>query len=301
MATWEWFWELILNNRTILYVISSLVAILGTIRYLPQLVRFLRVLGHVIVQGKNKLRLGREIELFWRDFVKQPLVVVIPPRDIDDEITGTQSFDYLGKDHLIDELTDVFGLIERRRVFADDINENEMSSNIISVAGPIPNMVTGLLLTQPEIAYRFRAKSSDGSGPTGRNEQEQGEVRFGHEIVKARSDDAEILVEPVYSTKTETISRDYGIITFAKNPYDDSYDIVNVAGGFGHGTHAGFKLLTNSETLRYLRKHGEKYFQVIYTVKLDSEGNIGQPYLLDRHPDPDIRQETLVKLYKDSK
>jgi hypothetical protein len=282
MVIWEW----VIENREILSIAAAFITIsggsVGIVKYLPQIIRFLRAASRIIQEGVEKIRRGKKIEVFWRDFLKGPLVVVIPPRDADEEIFGTQSWDYAGKDDLFDELEDIFGRIDRDRSFADNLQQQEHNANIISVGGPIPNDVTAYLLNQPEVVYRFREQSSG---------------KIGHKIVGESELNGELVFTPEYSTQQENIERDYGIITFVENPYNRDYDIICVCGGFGQGTYAGFQLLSDQDALSYIQENTGEYFQIIYTVKIDNQGTAGQPYLIDQHPDPEIQQRTLVQLY----
>lgn len=278
--------EWVIENREILSIAAAVITIfggiVGIVKYLPQIIRFLRAVSRTIQEGVEKLRGGKKIESFWRDFLKSPLVVVIPPRDVDEEIFGTQSWDYAGKDDLFDELEDIFGRIDRDRTFADNLQQQQQNANIISVSGPIPNDVTAYLLNQPEVVYRFREL------PSGKT---------GHEIVGESESNGKFVFTPEYSTQQENIERDYGIITFAENPYNRDYDIICVCGGFGQATYAGFQLLSDRESLSHIQENTEEYFQIIYTVNIDNQGTAGQPHLIDQHPDPEIQQRTLVQLY----
>lgn len=282
MSISEW----IIEYRSILSVLAAVITILGAffgvVRNLQQLIRFFRTLTQVIRDGFEKLRSSKKLETFWQNFIEDSLVVVLPPEDIDDEIFGTQSWDYKGKDDFLEDLEYTFGKIDRTRIFADSLQQQDQNANIISVGGPIPNDVTAYLLDQPEIVYQFRQLDSG---------------KISHEIAGRPYDDEEITFSPVYSKELGHVTQDYGIITFAENPYNHAYDIVSVCGGFGQGTYAGFHLLTDADVLDYFLEFDAEYFQVIYTVTIDGQGIPGQPYLVDHHPDSDVRKKTITQLY----
>ncbi|PSP75683.1 hypothetical protein BRC81_14970 [Halobacteriales archaeon QS_1_68_20] len=287
-----WIHDVLLHYRTELGVVASIITILIALKYLKRIVGIGRVLRDGIRDLASKFRRGRYVQSFWEDFVEEGFIVVLPPRDVDDEISGTMSFDYLGKDEMMDELTGVFGPLDsyRERITSDDFDQNDHDLNVLAVAGPKPNHVTReLLYGQPEIVYRFeRNESNDVDTPD--------DIR--HKIVGER--DGEQLEFETEYTDEGNITRDFGIITWAKSPYNDDKVIVNVAGGFGQGTYAGFQLLRDRDALRYLLKHGGEYFQVVYTVNIGEEGSILGPKLIDQSADDDLRQPTVIKLYHDA-
>jgi len=53
-------------------------------------------------------------------------------------------------------------------------------------------------------------------------------------------------------------------------------------------------LLGDEETLQYLNTNAKENLQVIFTVEIDSGGNIRDAYLLDLHPNSKVAADTLV-------
>lgn len=90
--------------------------------------------------------------------------------------------------------------------------------------------------------------------------------------------------------------RDYGILTRARSPYNDSKTIVNIAGGYGEGTLAGCRLLTMPSALSRLMTEGGQHFQALYTVSIDADGVLKEPKLLTDFPDEKHDCETIVRL-----
>jgi hypothetical protein len=201
--------------------------------------------------------------------VKDELVIVLPPAEVDPYIKGQQVFSYMGVMGLLDRLSNYTGKLSR--VKADKLAESDRRKDILSVTGPIPNILTRYLLQRPEIVYRFED----------------------HAIVSAK--DSSWKIEAIRDMNGN-VQRDYGIITRMKNPYAANRTILIASGCWGWGTQAALRVLAHPESLNYLNKSKLEYFQVICTCDVDLELIGLAPHLLDIHPDTSIKQQTLVEL-----
>lgn len=229
----------------------------------------------------------QKLRPFWGEFISQNCTLVLPIKDhtqIEDnpEWIRTMYLDYFSMATLQLELEAAFGSIDISWTQSDTVSQQQLNHNLISVAGPQPNRVTATLLEQPEIVYRFPENSDN--------------TTVGDYIGQIVS--VGLNHERTYQPETQDgdVVRDVGVITKMRNPYNTEKDAVFACGIWGWGTLAGFKLLTDETTINYLSDEGGEYFQVIYTVEIDEEGQMTEPHLLDLHPDETIQEDTIVSL-----
>lgn len=217
------------------------------------------------------------LKWFWTDYLNDEFIVVIPQKDIDELVEGTQYLDFLGKDVLLENLRSNFGPLEHKIRPVQKVVQDDYEHDIISIAGPIPNDVTAEILDSPEIVYKFREAGDS----------------YSHNIV-GESPDGEVDLFPMLQGQ-DNVQVDFGIITKTRDARNET-TLISVAGGFGWGTYAGCELLTDLETLQYIKEKEIEYFQAVYAVRVDEVGNIRTPHLLDQHPNDELRRETLVDL-----
>ena len=226
--------------------------------------------GFIYLRHYHKVK--RHLRAFFNNFDREETILIIPPADIDPVLKETQVFDFLGAM----ELQDMFSRLgyKLKRVRADKIAEDELKHNLVSVSGPIPNKVTRFLLNQNEIVYAFGGSD-------------------GHSIINKSN--SEKRFDP-WKKDGVYITRDFGMITKMKNPYNPDKDVIIACGSFGWGTQAALRILADPVSLKYLNSFGQ-YFQILCTCGVD-EDKVGlKPYLVDLCPDDSLRQETIVNLY----
>lgn len=251
----------------VLTISAAILTILEYFKYLPEIVT-------IIKNPKSLLNIHRGVvktfyfKNFWKPFLKgNDVVIVLSEGDIDDR-RDTSVKDNQGVTKLLNKLNENFrwlnfdGSVPANEFVAGTYNKH----NIISVAGPIPNRITNELLYNndcQEIRYKFDKLNTG---------------KITNTIMSSQSD-FRLSPDTYYDEQKdeELIDRDFGIITKAKSPYNQNQDIINVAGGFGEGTLAGFLILSDPEKLKKLKKEGGKYFQALYTVPVDENGHIMEP------------------------
>lgn len=262
---------------TLVSFLAGLLTLLEYFRYIPSTAVLLRNPGRLLGVPRTALETYR-FKRFWAPVVSdEPVTIVFPASDEDDSREGTQQFDHKGLHSLVDELNSRFRNPQFEFVSDKEVSDADKNRNIICASGPIPNQVTYELLYETGLPYRFDRLTT------------------GKIINSIVSKDGSVHLEPdTYydeSTAEKKIRRDYGIITRVPNPYNTDKVIVNVAGGFGEGTLAGFQLLTMPAFLSELRDIEGEYFQALYSVSVDRDGTIKTPSLLTenaRSVDPDV-------------
>jgi len=230
------------------------------------------VMPNGIIRIWHYYKIDRHFRKFFKKNKTEETVLIVPPSDMDQIIKGTQVCDFLGAMEIQDIFSE-FGY-KLKKVRANKISEEEIKHNLISVSGPIPNVVTKFMLELNEIHYKFGGSD-------------------GHSIINNINPSHELF--PQLNEKGN-VTYDFGIITRMKNPYEPNKDAIIVCGRFGWGTQAALRILMDKESLIYLNKFG-KYFQVICTCGVDGDCVILKSYLIDLHPDESIRQKTIVDLY----
>jgi hypothetical protein len=209
--------------------------------------------------------------MFFEAFIDEPLVFVLSPKDIDPVLHGTSIHTFMGTMELYESLTKQGHRPSRET--ADHMGPSSKRQHLVVIGGPIPNKMTGYLLSQPELAYEFGGED-------------------GHSIV--RRGDSSFAITPVRNG--DTVLRDYGILTRMKNPYDRSKDAIIACGSFGWGTQAALRVLSDGESLERLALAG-RHFQLICTCVVDDDGVGTDTQVLDWCEDPKLVQQTIVPLY----
>lgn len=230
---------------------------------------FKSVIPYGAVRLYRYIKIEKHIRVFFKNFSKEEICIVVPPADVDPIIKGTQILDFLG----IMEIQEMFTSqgFKLRRIRADKIAENDKKSNLLLIGGPIPNPVTKSLLERKEIVYKF-------GGPDG------------HSIIN----DKGLKIDP--RMERGRITHDLGIITRMKNPYNPDKDVIMVCGSYGWGTQAALKILKDRDSLKYLNQYNQ-HFQIICTCEVD-EDNVGlKPHLLDLCPDESFKFNSIIELY----
>jgi hypothetical protein len=245
-------------------------------RYVNEIIQHVRAFEDAGWKGESPIDVwslaqqGRQ-ERFFETFAEDELLIVLPPHDVDRDVEATAIHQFFGVMDLHEALARQNYTVKRER--ADRLGADELRSPLISVGGPIPNKVSKFLFEQPEIIFRF-----GGSG--------------GHSIVSTRDPDFNVEA----NRREKEVSRDYGILTRMKNPYNKDRDAIVAAGVFGWGTQAALRILTDSESLEHLGGIGQ-HFQVICTCRVDEDGIGTDPQLLDLIQDPSLRLQTITQLY----
>jgi hypothetical protein len=231
-------------------------------------------LGRWIVHALRK----RHLRGLWGFVERQPIVFVTSYADVDKILHGTHAWDFYGcmelQNFLVNEFT-LQGLHSVPSMPAPD--KRTRQNNLFLVGGWIPNPVTEQLLADDRVVYHF--------------DYENGEK--GNDIVSRK--DADFRLAARWDDARERVIRDYGIITVARNCYQDDRYILAACGCFGWGTYSAQVLLKRPNVVRYLRSGG-RYFQAICTCEVDAHGFPKDIHLLDLHPDDRIRRATLVAL-----
>lgn len=210
---------------------------------------------------------------FFEAFANDPVVFVLSPKDVDPVLRGTAIHTFMGTMELHEALTKRGHKLSRET--ADKMGAASKKQHLIVIGGPIPNKLSRYLLGQPEIVYGFGGAD-------------------GHAIVREEEGGFEITPE----RDGEVVTRDFGLLTRMKNPYDRSKDAIVACGGFGWGTQAALRLLTDSASLDFLTSFG-RYFQVVCTCVVDEDGVGTDAQLLDQCTDPKVARQTIVSLYED--
>jgi len=229
------------------------------------------LMPHGIIKLKHCYN-DRHLRKFFKKLSREETIFVVPPVDVDPELKGTQVFDFLG----LMDLQNTFNKLGYKFKIArsDKISEDELRHNLISVGGPISNEVTKFLLEQGELIY------------TGTYSTEPPK-RFIYS-----KEDPKLKFEPSRNDKG-LITRDYGLITRMRNPYNRSKDVIVACGCYGWGTQAAIRILKDVGSLSYLNRAGQ-WFQVVCYCDID-ENKVGtEPCLLDLLPN--IHQKNLEKL-----
>lgn len=216
-----------------------------------------------IYKSAKEYMINKDIRVFFKKYRKYQLLILVPPKDIDLQIKGTITNDYLG-------MANFRSFCDKYRINttltkANCVSQNDCKNNLLSLAGPIPNDKTRFFFDFEEIKYCFGGKNE-------------------HSIIDKKSN------KDLYSSEiTEgKIKTDYGIITRMKNPYNKDNDVLITAGCYGFGTQAAIESLAEIPILKFLNKQKHYYFQVIVKCKVDSDSNISNP---------EIMEHTFVNLY----
>ncbi len=209
---------------------------------------------------------------FFESFAEDDIVLVLSPHDVDSVVRSTAIHSFLGVLQLVEFLDNQGYRVRKER--ADRIGADALAEPLISVGGPIPNKVSRFLLEQSEIVYGFGDED-------------------GHTIVSSR--DPGFRIDPIRTG--ETVTRDFGILTRMKNPYDKERDAIVACGTFGWGTQAALRVLTDGQSLEYLARFG-RHFQVICTCLVDEDQIATDAHLLDVIADSDVGRQTIVDLYR---
>jgi hypothetical protein len=247
-------------------VIATILPILRYLRYIPDILVLLRNPSELMTIH-NSIIETYYFKKFWKPIVSgEKVVVVFPAKDLDDHREGTSKFDHQGLQQLLNELNSNFRNLEIEPVSDDQFGNEHKSYDIISVAGPIPNRVSQQLLYETGVQYTFD------------------KLQTGKIINVVVSVDGEVTLEPdtYYDDNANKIvcTKDYGIITRVKSPYNNDKEIINVAGGYGEGTLAGCQILQMPSNLAILDREGGRYFQALYSVDVSEDGVFKEPYLL---------------------
>jgi hypothetical protein len=227
------------------------------------------LLPHGLVRLRKHLKVDRHVRKFWRKTLSGGVTLVLPPRENDPQISGQQIHSYIGLLEFLEGIQELHPAYTRAR--ADVITESDLRRVLLSVTGPIPNRVTQHLLARPEVHYTFDDHTIVSRGAGG--------LSFAPEM-----------------RTSDFPSRDYGIITRMKNPYDDTKDAVIACGCWGWGTQAVLRSLVDPSCLQKLNSVKARYVQAVCTCEIDDNGVAQRPILLDIHPDPSMRVSTIVEL-----
>lgn len=232
----------------------------------------LEVVKWIVPSGILKLaryvKSDRHVLAFWKPLTKPPITAVLPPVDIDSEGGGTLVFDFLALLEAQALLASQGKRIEVSR--ADRCSESDRRASLLSFGGPIPNPLTKHLMTARNLVY----------------------VMDGHAITSVRDRNLRIEVE---RTVQGAVSRDYGLITRIRNPYNPERQALMVFGCYGWGTQAAYRVLTDPASLRLINQQGP-FFQAICCCDVDEDRIPLRSYLLDLHPEGALRRPSVVRL-----
>lgn len=264
--------------------IAAAITILDYLRYIPDIITIIKNPSELIRIPKNIIESYR-FRRFWRQFVSDgPIVVVFPAKDLDDHREGTTKFDHQGLQKLLDRLNSEFRNIETKPIPDDQFGNEHKRHNIISVAGPIPNDISYDVLYNNNVEYHFE------------------QIQTGKIINTIVSKEGNVELEPdtCYDKNDDEVkcTKDYGIITRMRSPYDNNKEIINIAGGYGEGTLAGCELLQNPSVLYKLENEGGRYFQALYSVSIEGDGVITTPQLLSEDDEWDHIIKPIIPLHE---
>lgn len=263
-------------------VVAAVLTILEYLKYLPDVLVLLRSPSK-LTTIHNSIIETYYLKKFWKPLVSgEKVVVVFPAKDLDDHREDTTKFDHQGLQQLLDELKSNFRNLEIEPVPDDQFGNEHQNYDIISVAGPIPNRVSDQLLYGTSVRFTFD------------------KLQTGKIINTVVSVDGEVTLEPdthYDDTAGEVVcTKDYGIITRAKSPFNKDKEIINVAGGYGEGTLAGCQLLQTPSILATLDREGGRHFQALYGAKISENGVVTQPYLLHKSPEWKFEIDPIISL-----
>jgi hypothetical protein len=258
---------------TLLSLIAAILTILEYFKYVPDVAVLVNNPKVITTLHKDFFR-RYQVKKFWEPILKIPAVIVIPAQDLDD-LRNSQEFDHQGSNELVHQLNKYFRKPELDVVPVNRFSsENYKNHNIILIAGPIPNPISGDLLYnnhQQDIPCQFEKLST------------------GKVINSITCDSCGINESPMMTMNenesSKNMKRDFGIITKAKSIYNRDRVMINIAGGFGEGTLAGVRMLTNPEYIKYINKNADSCFQLVYTVPISSNNEILEPELITEHND----------------
>lgn len=208
---------------------------------------------------------------FFETFAEDEVLILMPPRDVDKIVPGTAIHSFFGVMELSEALTRQGYRVRKER--ADQVGADALRMPLISAAGPVSSKVSKFLLNQPEIIYSF-------GGPDGHTISSNRNPEFAIDAVRAG----------------EAVTRDFGVVTRMRNPYNKARDAIVVSGCFGWGTQAALRVLTDTESLEFLTTMGQ-HFQVICTCLVDEDSVGTDAQLLDISRDPSMVRQTFVTLY----
>lgn len=241
--------------------------------------QFLKLALAAFPRGLDRIRRSRHLVVFWKRWLSDGMIAVVPPQDVDAVLKGTQVFDFLGLKGLDDELRAISAT--PLKWIRSDLFLGEPSSHILVASGPIPNRIAYFLLEQSTFPrYHFDLENLD---------------RARRNDIVSRADPG-FRLSPVRSG--DRILRDYGMISVLPNAYDKSGRRIAVlaCGGWGWGTYTALSLLAEREALKTMTRYKDHYFQILCTCEVDEYGRAMRLFLLDEHPDPSIRRATALKL-----
>ena len=112
--------------------------------------------------------------------------------------------------------------------YADKLNGELLSENLILIGGPDANQITGDVVSRLELSLGFGNPDNHEIGFYNRKNNE--------------------IYNPII--KNEKVVKDYGVIISAKNPYNTQNRVLLFFGSFGFGTWAALKYVTSDAFLR---------------------------------------------------
>lgn len=270
----------------VISVVAAVLTILEYLKYLPDVLVLFRNPSKMVTIHRSIIE-TYYFKKFWKPIVSgEKVVVVFPAKDLDDHREDTTKFDHQGLQQLLDKLKSNFRNLEIEPVPDDQFGNEHQNYDIISVAGPIPNRVSHQLLSGTTVQFRFD------------------ELQTGKIINSVVSVDGEVTLEPDthYDNTSDKIvcTKDYGIITRAKSPFNNDQELINVAGGYGEGTLAGCQLLQTPSILATLDREGGRYFQALYSVDISEDGVLKEPYLLTESSEWEFEIDPIISLKRES-
>jgi hypothetical protein len=244
--------------------------------YVQQIVAYVRALDEAGWKAEGPVdfstlaQQGRQ-NRFFDTLAGDEVLILLPPHDVDKVVPGTAIHTFFGVMELSEALTRQGYRVRKER--ADQVGGDALRMPLISAAGPVSSKVSKFLLEQPEIIYSFGGLD-------------------GHTILSNRN--PEFTIDAVRAG--EVVTRDFGVVTRMRNPYNKDSDAIVVSGCFGWGTQAALRVLTDTESLEFLTTMG-RHFQVICTCLVDEDGVGTDAQLVDISRDPSIVKQTFVTLY----
>lgn len=224
------------------------------------------VASAVAIIGRRRWRTRRALA-FWRPFIKSNTAIVIGtfPGGRDFDRAGLMGFGDAAALGELERSLALLGLHSPEILYASQVHGDDLNRPLITLGGPDANQVTRMAVERMVTRLRF--------GDPDLNEITITDTVNGHSYSPGGSDD-------------------YGAIIRARNPFAPKFEMIIIAGSFGHGTWAGARFatspefLTNSAVKKFKSTTPAETFEclVMTDVVCDTPQNIHPVVGPEKHP-----------------